>query len=215
MNNSLPMPSPLIDRPSQPIARLVLAHGAGAGASSDFMQWLTSALLEQRIEVWRFNFPYMQQQLAEQKKRPPNPMATLQQAFRQQLQQCPDDVPLFIGGKSMGGRVASTLAIDPAVPFRAVLAYGYPFHAPGKQVYRTDHFADLKRPMLVLQGCRDTFGSYAELSELNWPAVRLHWLDDGDHSFKPRKKSGLLQSELIEQAAQQSREFIDEILATI
>lgn len=214
MNNSLLMPSLLIEQPIKPVARLVLAHGAGADASSDFMQWLTNSLLEQDIEVWRFNFPYMQQQLAEKKKRLPNSMEQLRQAFLQQLQQCPNDLPLFIGGKSMGSRVASTLATDACASFHGVVAYGYPFHALKKQVYRTDHFVDLQRPMLVLQGQRDLFGSYAEVNELNWPSVRLHWLEDGDHSFKPRKKSGLLQMQLIEQAAKQSRDFIDEIMAS-
>lgn len=212
MNNNLPMPSPQINRPAQPIARLVFAHGAGASASSDFMQWQAEALVHQGIEVWRFNFPYMQLQVAEQKKRPPNPMPVLQQSFQQQIASCPQDLPLFIGGKSMGGRVASMLSATASV--RGVLAFGYPFHAPGKQIYRTDHFAELAKPLLILQGSRDTFGSRAELAGKQWTEVTLHWLEDGDHSFKPRKKSGLIQQQLIEQAAQHSRGFIDHVLVS-
>ncbi|MCH8537555.1 MAG: alpha/beta hydrolase [Alkalimonas sp.] len=212
MNNNLPMPSPQINRPAQPVARLLLAHGAGAGACSDFMQWLAEALVQVGVEVWRFNFPYMQQQLAEQKKRPPNRMPVLQQYFQQQIASCPADLPLFIGGKSMGGRVASMLTAEQKV--QGALAYGYPFHAPGKKVYRTTHFAELAQPLLILQGSRDSFGSHAELSESSWPGVTMHWLEDGDHSFKPRKRSGLEQCQLIEQAAQYSRAFIDDRLAT-
>lgn len=209
MSNNLPMPSPLIERPAKPVARLLLAHGAGAGMQSDFMQWLSTALVAAGIEVWRFNFPYMQQQVAEQKKRPPNPMPKLQQAFLQQVQQCPSDLPLFIGGKSMGGRVASMLAVDKGLPIVGVLAYGYPFHAPGKQQFRTEHFAELARPLLILQGERDTFGNTAELADKHWPDVSLNWLTDGDHSFKPRKKSGVTQLQLITEAAVISRAWID------
>lgn len=208
MSNNLPMPSPLIERPARPFARLLLAHGAGAGMQSDFMQWLSSALVAEGIEVWRFNFPYMQQQLAEQKKRPPNPMPKLQQAFVEQIQQCPQDLPLYIGGKSMGGRVASMLAVEANLPIQGVLAYGYPFHAPGKDQYRTDHFADLTSSLLILQGERDTFGNQSELADKHWPGVKLHWLADGDHSFKPRKKSGLTQAQLIAQAAAISRSWM-------
>jgi predicted alpha/beta-hydrolase family hydrolase len=218
MNNNLPMPSPQINRPAQPVARLLLAHGAGAGACSEFMQWQAEALEQQGIEVWRFNVPYMHQQLAEKKKRPPNRMPLLQQSFQQQIASIPADLPLFIGGKSMGGRVASMLSAAQLLSTEhkvlGVLAYGYPFHAPGKQVYRTAHFAELAQPLLILQGSRDTFGSRAELSQSSWPRVTVHWLEDGDHSFKPRKKSGLEQQQLIKQAAQYSRDFIDDRLGT-
>ncbi|MEE2001727.1 alpha/beta hydrolase [Alkalimonas sp. MEB108] len=213
MSSNLPMPSPLIERPAKPLARLLLAHGAGAGMQGDFMQWLTAALVAEGIEVWRFNFPYMQQQVAEQKKRPPNPMPTLQHAFIEQLQQCPTDLPLFIGGKSMGGRVASMLAVDASLPIAGVLAYGYPFHAPGKDLYRTEHFAVLARSLLILQGERDTFGNSLELADKHWPDVSLHWLTDGDHSFKPRKKSGVTQLALIAEAAAISRGWIETVLA--
>ncbi|MEE2022695.1 MULTISPECIES: alpha/beta family hydrolase [Alkalimonas] len=211
MSSNLPMPSPLIERPQQPIARLLLAHGAGAGMQSDFMQWLTSALVAQNIEVWRFNFPYMQQQVVEQKKRPPNPMPVLLQDFRDVLAQCPSDLPLFIGGKSMGGRVASMLAVDASLPMAGVLAYGYPFHAPGKQQYRTGHFNELSKPLLILQGQRDTFGHQQEMAGQHWPSVALHWLNDGDHSFKPRKKSGYSQEQLIVEAAAVTRRWMEKL----
>ncbi|SDZ91787.1 alpha/beta family hydrolase [Alkalimonas amylolytica] len=209
MSSNLPMPLPLIERPAKPVARLLLAHGAGAGMQSDFMQWLSTALVVENIEVWRFNFPYMQQQVAEQKKRPPNPMPKLQQAFLQQLQQCPQDLPLYIGGKSMGGRVASMLAVDASLPIAGVLTYGYPFHAPGKQQYRTGHFAELTKPLLILQGERDTFGTKDELADQHWPGVSMHWLTDGDHSLKPRKKSGFTQQQLIAEAAAVSRSWLN------
>lgn len=200
----------IINNASEPKARLLLAHGAGAGAQSEFMQQLAQQLAAHNIEVWRFNFAYMQRFIDSGKRSLPAKMPLLQQEFMQQLDNCPADLALFIGGKSMGGRVASLLSSHHSV--RAVFAFGYPFHAPKKHSWRTEHFAALACPLFIAQGERDAFGTKTELASMQWPKVALHWLTDGDHDFKPRVKSGLTQQRLIAQAAQFCSRKIDEVL---
>ena len=191
-------------------ARLLLAHGAGAGAESDVMQQLALALASCGIEVWRFNFAYMQRFIMTGKRSLPDKMPALLQQFSQQIEHCPADLPLFIGGKSMGGRVASLLSKYSSV--NAIFAFGYPFHPPKKSSWRTEHFDQLSCPLFIAQGERDAFGNKTELIDKSWPQVSLCWLTDGDHDFKPRLKSGLTQQQLIEQAADFCSRKIDEVL---
>ena len=213
-NSNLPMRWHLTefikDKPAQPKARLLLAHGAGAGAGSDFMCQLAAQLLQHNVEVWRFNFAYMQRFIDTGKRSLPDKLPLLQQQFSQLVEQCPDDLPLFIGGKSMGARVASQLSANSWV--NAIFAFGYPFHPPKKQSWRTEHFAALACPLFIAQGERDAFGTKTELAAMQWPKVALHWLTDGDHDFKPRVKSGLTQQQLIAQAVQFCSRKIDEVL---
>lgn len=200
----------IINNASEPKARLLLAHGAGAGAKSEFMQQLAQQLAAHNIEVWRFNFAYMQRFIDSGQRSLPAKMPALQQELMQQLDKCPADLALFVGGKSMGGRVASLLSSHPGV--QAVFAFGYPFHPPKKHSWRTEHFAALASPLFIAQGERDAFGTKTELASMQWPKVALHWLTDGDHDFKPRVKSGLTQQQLIAQAVQFCSRKIDEVL---
>lgn len=202
------------------VARLLLCHGAGAGVDSAFMQQLTTALQQQQIEVALFEFAYMQRKRELGKPVPPPKMASLLPELAAAIKALGDDLPLFIGGKSMGGRVASLLAAlpEPAVEsVRAVFAYGYPFHPPRKAQWRTGHFSELSLPLVIIQGERDPFGNYKELTELasSWPAVTLNWLTTADHDFQPLKSSGLSQRQLIAQAAEFTRGSIDAILAKV
>ncbi|SEI09391.1 hypothetical protein SAMN05660691_03561 [Rheinheimera pacifica] len=206
----LPLTKVLINTAAAAKARLLLAHGAGAGADSSFMQQLAQQLAVNNIEVWRFNFAYMQRFIDTGKRSLPERMPLLMQQFNQQAGNCPPDLPLFIGGKSMGGRVASMLSQHSNV--KAVFAFGYPFHAPKKLSWRTEHFTTLACPLFIAQGERDPFGTTAELVDMQWPKVDIHWLADGDHDFKPRVKSGLTQQQLIAAAAQFCSRNIDEIL---
>lgn len=187
-------------------ATLLLAHGAGAPMDSDFMELLSTALSRQGIRVLRFEFPYMAARRQGQGKRPPNPMPVLLESFREHYAALTG--PLFIGGKSMGGRVASMLAdeLSPA----GVICFGYPFHPPGKpERTRTEHLAEARTQMLVVQGTRDPLGKPDEvvgyrLSE----QIQLSWLETGDHDFKPLKRSGLTQQQLIDQAASATWSFM-------
>ncbi|RVT46403.1 alpha/beta fold hydrolase [Rheinheimera sediminis] len=198
---------------SKPIARLLLCHGAGAPVQSEFCQLLAEQLTEQNIEVWGFNFAYMQKTLTGHRQLPAK-MPVLMAELLEQIRQVPTDLPLFIAGKSMGGRVATLLAASDLLPAQvnAVIAFGYPFHPPKKDSWRIEHFADLKRPVLVLQGERDPFGSIQELVNRSLPEIAIRWLKSGDHDFLPLKKSGLSQQQLIEQAATISRSFINECI---
>lgn len=198
---------------TKPVARLLLSHGAGAPVQSEFCQLLAEQLAKQHIEVWGFNFAYMQKTLAGIRQLPPK-MPVLVAELVEQIRQLPADLPLVIAGKSMGGRVATLLAASPLLPaqVKGVIAFGYPFHPPKKDSWRTEHFADLKRPVLVLQGERDPFGNTDELAGKSWPLINLKWLPSGDHDFVPLKKSGLSQQQLIEQAAYLSRSFINECI---
>lgn len=200
---------------SNAVAHLVLTHGAGASCQSDFMQQLAQALTAEKIQVTLFDFAYMQHRQISGIKRPPPKATVLIAELAEMLATISTELPLFIGGKSMGGRMASMLAADTelAVPVAGVFAYGYPFHPPKKSQWRVEHFATLAVPLHIVQGERDPFGHKAEVSVLSWPMVTTHWLSSGDHDFKPLKRSGLTQQELINRAAAFTRRSIDAIIS--
>src|SRR5690554_6038931 len=181
-------------------ATLLLAHGAGASMDSDFMNALASALAGHGVRVLRFEFPYMAQRRSGGSKRPPDRAPLLLAHFAEVLALAGGQ-NVFIGGKSMGGRMASMLACQQDCA--GVVCFGYPFHPPKKlEKTRIDHFSSLRAPMLICQGERDPFGTRAEVAEYSLPdSVGLHWLSDGNHDLVPRKASGLMQQELIEQSA--------------
>src|SRR5690606_16450036 len=136
-------------------ATVLLAHGAGAPMDSDFMNAMSEALCERGIAVARFEFPYMARRRVEGGKRPPDRQPVLLAAFADMLQRMPGRC--FVGGKSLGGRMASLLAAEGA-DVSGVVCFGYPFHPPGKpENTRTAHLPGLSVPMLVCQGERDPF----------------------------------------------------------
>ena len=197
---------------TNPIAQFIFAHGAGAGSDSDFMQDMAKKLAACDIQVGLFDFEYMQQAKREGKKRPPERAPKLLAYYDAVLAQADPKLPLFIGGKSMGGRMASMLACDTSSPVAGVLAFGYPFHPPGKpDKLRTEHFAQLPCPFLILQGERDTFGNRTEVEAMTLPTtLNIKWLKDGDHSLKPRKVSGVSEDESRANAAAMAASFIKE-----
>lgn len=172
------------------LGRIIFAHGAGAGMGSDFMQSIALKLAEAGFEVVRFDFPYMQKMTEEGKRRPPDRMPKLQAYFEEVISQFDDQVPLYIAGKSMGGRVASMLVSHPRV--KGCFVFGYPFHPVAKpEKLRTDHLKVVGKPIHIFQGTRDRMGSFYEVSAYNLSElVLIHWLEDGDHDLKPRKSSG-------------------------
>lgn len=170
-------------------AAFIVAHGAGAGQSSAFMVAFAEALAERGLDVITFNFPY-----TEQKRRLPDRAPVLESCYASVIHEVVRRVPsasrhLFIGGKSMGGRMATQLAAsDAALPIAGLVLLGYPFHPPAKPEKRRDaHLPSVHWPMLVVQGARDTFGSPDEIrptfAALDPPAV-IHAVESGDHSFK-------------------------------
>ena len=173
---------------------VALAHGAGAPMDSPYMDAFAEGLAARGLRCARFEFPYMAQRRDDGKKRPPNPARVLLATWRAVIDEIGRD-NLVIGGKSMGGRMASMVAADlesEGTPVRGVVCLGYPFHPPGKpDKLRTEHLETLKTKTLICQGTRDPFGTEAEVPEYPLSkAIRLMWLADGDHGFKPRKASG-------------------------
>lgn len=187
-----------VDGPADAAAVLILAHGAGAAMDTPFMDTFAQGLAEAGIRSVRFEFPYMAERRTSGRRRPPDREPVLRATWHQAIAQvCETLKPrqrLFIGGKSMGGRIASLIAAEQqaARPIAGLVCLGYPFHPPGKpQATRIAHLEEIATPTLIVQGERDPFGTRAEVAAYRLsPQVTLHWLTDGDHSFKPRKKSG-------------------------
>ena len=201
-----------VDNAPGAIAQLVLAHGAGADKDSDFMQQMAAMLAERGIKVIRFNFPYMEKAKLTGKKAPPDRSPKLLDSYRSVIAKLDKTLPLFIGGKSMGGRMA-TLLLDESEA-RGGVCYGYPFHPPGKpEKLRTEHLENLSTPLLVAQGERDTFGKREEIIEYNLSdSISVKYLSDGDHSLKPRKASGLTLEQNMQTAADETLSFIESTL---
>lgn len=182
---------------------LLLAHGAGAPMDSPFMAAMAEGLAACGWRVVRFEFPYMARSRLSGRRSAPDRLPTLEQAFREQvLREAAGPsagLPLAIGGKSMGGRVASLVAdgLADEVDLRACLCLGYPFHPPGKPLQlRTEHLAGLVSPTLILQGERDSFGKRTEVETYALAtAIQLEWINAGDHSFKPTVSSGRSEAE--------------------
>ena len=206
----------MIERPtnfsSKPIAEFIFAHGAGANKNSDFMQAMSAALVELNIQVVRFDFPYMLKASETGKRHPPNKMSILQDDFAAMIDQRDTSLPLFIGGKSMGGRVATML--DDYSQVKGVVCFGYPFHPVGKpEKQRISHLFDLDVPLLILQGERDTFGNKSEIDTYQLPhSIQLDYLEAADHSFKPLKSSSFSTQQHIHTAAKSTLTFISEHL---
>ncbi|HBH7891719.1 TPA: alpha/beta fold hydrolase [Vibrio vulnificus] len=185
----------------------IFAHGAGAPMEHAFMTAVAQGLAKEGIRVVRFNFPYMAKRAEDGKKRPPDRAPKLLEAFSEVIASVTDD-PVIIGGKSMGGRMASLLSEHPLV--KGIACLGFPFHPPGKpEKFKGEHLQALSKPTLILQGERDTFGTQTECQQFEFSSmVRLAFLPDGDHSFKPRKSSGYTEAGNVQLAIEQLCAFI-------
>jgi hypothetical protein len=225
MGTSPPPPPPgpprLIDGSGQAPATLLLAHGAGAPMDSPFMAAIATGLAERGWRVVRFEFPYMALVRGTGRRRAPDRLPVLQASFREQVRmerQAWPDRPLLLGGKSMGGRVASLLVDELAASdgVRGCLCLGYPFHPPGKPLQlRTAHLAGLHSPTLILQGERDPFGKPEEVGGYSLsPQVQVRWIASGDHSFKPSRRSGLDEAGNLAAAVGLAAAFLERILGT-
>ncbi|WP_248796672.1 alpha/beta family hydrolase [Pseudomonas sp. MWU13-2105] len=192
------------------LATLILAHGAGAPMDSDFMNAMAERLATLGIAVLRFEFPYMAQRRLDGGKRPPNPQARLLERWREVYEGVRREVrgPLLIGGKSMGGRMASLLADE--LGAQGLVCLGYPFYAAGKpEKPRVAHLAEIATPTLIVQGERDALGNRQTVSGYTLsPQVRVSWLVAADHDLKPLKASGFSHAQHLDTAARQIHDFI-------
>jgi predicted alpha/beta-hydrolase family hydrolase len=192
------------DAPQGAEATLILAHGAGAPMDSPFMQHMAQGLAARGVRVVRFEFAYMAQRRLDGRKRPPNPQVQLLQQWRDVYAQVRQRVagPLAIGGKSMGGRMASLLADE--LGASALICLGYPFYAAGKpEKPRVAHLAELRTPTLIIQGERDVLGNRQAVAGYDLsPAIEVHWLQAADHDLKPLKASGFSHTQHLDSAVQ-------------
>jgi uncharacterized protein len=183
---------------------VLLAHGAGTNQSSVFMVRFAGALAERGFDAVTFNFLY-----SEQRRRVPDPNAKLELCYRQvigafhdgKLLESAGCAKLVIGGKSMGGRIASQVVAADPDGVAGLLLLGYPLHPPGHpEKPRSRHLPDIGVPMLFVQGARDTFGTPKELRPVlaGLKAPALHVVEGGDHSFKVPKKGGISQDRVYE-----------------
>jgi hypothetical protein len=169
-------------------AVLVLAHGAGAGQKHPFMVATATGLVARRISVVTFDFPYMRE-----RRHVPDKTPVLELAFREVIEATrawSGEKRLFIGGKSMGGRMATHLGAQGLDGLRGIVALGYPLHPPGRpDKPRTEHLPSIRVPVLIVQGERDTFGTPDELRPViatMTADTTLHVVPGGDHSLAVR-----------------------------
>ncbi|WP_442582606.1 alpha/beta hydrolase family protein [Mesorhizobium sp. ASY16-5R] len=188
------MPPFLIAGPADAAVTLLLAHGAGAPMDSAWMNSLAEKLTEQGVRTVRFEFGYMAARRQGQRKPPPRG-ETLMPEYVAAVEALGAAGKLFVGGKSLGGRVASMVAdaLFHDGKIAGLVCLGYPFHPPGRpDKLRTKHLESLTVPALICQGTRDPFGTWDEVENYPLsPSTELFWLEDGDHDFKPRMPHSL------------------------
>ena len=181
----------VFDGPADARLTMLLAHGAGAAMDSAAMTAIAASLAAAGLRVARFEFGYMAARRAG-RRRPPPRAETLMPEYRDAVAELGAAGPLLIGGKSMGGRVASMVADElfAAGAIIGLVVVGYPFHPPGKpEAPRTRHLVTLATPALICQGTRDPFGSRDEVAGYRLSdAIRIVWLEDGDHDLRPRQR---------------------------
>jgi len=204
----------LTDGPPDAPLTVLLAHGAGAGMDHPFMATIASGLGGLGWRVLRFEFGYMQQRRLTGKKRGPDTPRKLEACLRSAVAAAGPADRLVLAGKSMGGRVASMFADELGV--RGLVCLGYPFHPPGKpEKLRTAHLLELHTPALFLQGERDPFGTREQVPGYGLPAsIELAWVPDGEHSLKPRKRSGHTEDGNLAFAVQSADRFLRALAET-
>ena len=206
-------------------AQVIFAHGAGANMSHEFMNETSRLLNNLGINVLRFNFPFMDKRALTGKKYPPDRMPKLLLCYETVIgyvveKKLSHQLPLFIGGKSMGSRVAASLVADSDLLKRSLLnqisgvfCIGYPFHPAKKpEKLRLEPLVDANKPVLILQGDRDTLGNKVEIASYQLPKhCQCVFLEDGDHSLKPRVKSGFTHPAHMQRAVEEIVTFIERL----
>ena len=201
----------LFDGPVDAPVTLVLAHGAGAPMISPFLNTVARGVAQGGVRVARFEFPYMHARRQGGRRGAPDRGPILEETWLEAIASLGGGGRLVIGGKSLGGRIASMVA-DRAGAL-GLVCLGYPFHPPGKpERLRTQHLENLRTPALILQGTRDAFGSRKDVAGYRLSkAIRIVWIEDGDHSFKPRASSGRTEGQNLAEAITRVREFLSEL----
>ena len=199
----------LFDGPEKAPLTVVLAHGAGAPMNTPFLNTVARGLGADGYRVARFEFPYMRARRETGRKGgAPDREPILRNSWKDVVAELNGGERLVIGGKSMGGRIASMVADE--VGARGLVCLGYPFHPPGRpEKLRTAHLEILSTPALIVQGTRDAFGTREDVLGYRLsPAIRVAWLEDGDHSWKPRASSGRTEAQNMAEALTVIRGFL-------
>ncbi len=196
--------------PDDAVAALVLAHGAGAGMTHASMQAIADAFERRGIATWRFNFPYMDagRNRVDSPAVATEAIAAAFAAARERTK-----LPLWLGGHSFGGRMASHAVVDRAVPAAGLIFCSFPLHMPGKpDTKRAQHLAAIRQPMLFLSGTRDDLAAPELLEPLvqGLPLAKLHWLATADHGYRVLKRQRTRADTVFEEMADAARAFIDE-----
>lgn len=199
-----------IDEASNPVAVLIIAHGAGAGMHHPFMNNVGKGIADKGITTVRFNFPYMEQG----RKSPGSPKANIETwgIVIEHIIDKHSSLPIFISGKSYGGRMASHLIAESTLPeVKGIVYFGFPLHAPGRDsVDRASHLVNIKVPQLFIQGTNDKLANLELMKEVtdSLNNVQLEIIEYGDHSFNVPKKSGRTKDEIITLIVNKSAEWI-------
>lgn len=195
--------------PDDAVAALVLAHGAGAGMRHASMEAIAAAFAQHGIATLRFDFPFM----AEGRKRVDPPAvatAAITAAFRAAAERTA--LPIWLGGHSFGGRMASHAVAERGVPAAGLVFCSFPLHMPGKpDTKRAQHLAAIRVPMLFLSGTRDDLAERALLEPLvaSLPSAKLHWLDTADHGYRVLKRQRTSAEGVFDEMGRVARAFID------
>ena len=210
LNDKLGKISVEIEEAAKPKAMIIIGHGAGAGMHHPFMVTLAQELSSKDISVVRFNFPYMEQG----RKSPGSPKANIEtwRLVVEYVSSKHPELPIYISGKSYGGRMASHLLAENQVPsVKGIIYFGFPLHAPGRDSKdRANHLTDVNVPQLFLQGSKDKLANLELMQEVVncLSHAEMKVIDDADHSFNVPKKSGKTKTDVMKFLTQSSAEFI-------
>ena len=203
-----------INATNEPKAILIIAHGAGAGMHHTFMETLASKFALNSITAVRFNFPYMEQG----KKSPRSPKEAIKAwlGITQHIESQFPDKPVFISGKSYGGRMGSHLLVEETVNqlMKGIIYFGFPLHAPGRDSKdRADHLAGIFQPQLFIQGSKDKLANTQLIQEVanELPKATLQVIEQADHSFTVPKSLGISKEQVMDQIVNISLQWIKSV----
>lgn len=204
-------PEFILEGSSKAPLTVVLAHGAGAPMDSPFMTTVAEGLADRDLRVARFEFTYMRARRIKGTRTAPDREPILLDRWRDVIRSMGGGQRLVIGGKSLGGRIASMIADEAGV--RGLVCLGYPFHPPGRPPgTRIKHLKSLRTPALIVQGTRDSFGTRSEVESYQLSQqIHFAWIEDGDHSFKPRARSGRTEQQNLTAAIDAVRDFVGQL----
>lgn len=198
-----------IEGPKKAKTCVVLTHGSGESSASTFLSYFADGLVAHKRRVVRFDFPYMAERSTTGRRRPPDPEEVLMETWRTVVKELPYE-RIVIGGKALGGRIATMVADELGVA--GVLCLGYPFHPSGRpEKLQIDHLRELQTPTRIIQGELDQFGSREEVAEYPLSeAINIHWVPEGDHSYNLPRGSDRAHEQNLKNALRAAETFLFE-----